>query len=328
MGMITGQSGAADGAAEGIAARPWAEDARYFEYSSAADPIGGGQIPKVPVVSFPRALHAEGPTRVVPLDLSARLGVARGPATSPGLLASFVRIGAGDSTVTDPNATSQLFYVLEGRGRTELGRAGEAVEWESGDFFTLPADATGGATHRADAQSVLYWVHDEPMLRYLGVTATEPRFSVTKYAAADVMAELDVIAAAPDAGARSRVSVLLANAGQDQTLTITHVLWAMFGVLPAGQVQRAHRHQSVALDLIVDCQPGCHTLVGSHLDEDGDIVDPIRVEWESGGAFVTPPGLWHAHVNESGAPAHLVPIQDAGMQTYLRSLDIRFVAPS
>jgi gentisate 1,2-dioxygenase len=48
------------------------------------------------------------------------------------------------------------------------------------------------------------------------------------------------------------------------------------------------------------------------------------VEWEAGGAFVTPPGMWHAHVNESGAPAHLIPIQDAGMQTYLRSLDIRF----
>jgi hypothetical protein len=29
-------------------------------------------------------------------------------------------------------------------------------------------------------------------------------------------------------------------------------------------------------------------------------------------------------VNESGAAAWLLPIQDAGLQTYLRSLDIRF----
>ena len=41
-------------------------------------------------------------------------------------------------------------------------------------------------------------------------------------------------------------------------------------------------------------------------------------------AFVTPPGLWHAHFNQSGAPAHLIPIQDAGLHTYLRTLDIRF----
>ena len=34
--------------------------------------------------------------------------------------------------------------------------------------------------------------------------------------------------------------------------------------------------------------------------------------------------MWHAHFNESGAPAHLIPIQDAGLQTYLRTLDIRF----
>ena len=102
----------------------------------------------------------------------------------------------------------------------------------------------------------------------------------------------------------------------------------MFGLLPTGQVQRPHRHQSVALDLILDCEPGCHTLLGSHLDDRGDIIDPVRVPWEAGGAFVTPPGMWHAHVNESGSPAHLIPIQDAGMQTYLRSLDIRFTNPA
>jgi gentisate 1,2-dioxygenase len=58
--------------------------------------------------------------------------------------------------------------------------------------------------------------------------------------------------------------------------------------------------------------------------ERGDIVNPTRVDWEAGGAFVTPPGLWRAHFNESGAPALLIPIQDAGLQTLLRSLDIRF----
>ena len=40
---------------------------------------------------------------------------------------------------------------------------------------------------------------------------------------------------------------------------------------------------------------------------------------------MTPPGLWHSHHNESGAPAHLMPIQDAGLHTYLRTLDIHFV---
>ena len=118
--------------------------------------------------------------------------------------------------------------------------------------------------------------------------------------------------------------MLLANTATPQTLTVTHTLWAMLGVLPAGRVQRPHRHQSVAVDLILDCAPGCYSLIGSHLDGDGHIVDPARVDWEPAGAFVTPPGLWHSHHNESGQPAHLVPVQDAGLHTYLRSLDIRF----
>jgi gentisate 1,2-dioxygenase len=49
-----------------------------------------------------------------------------------------------------------------------------------------------------------------------------------------------------------------------------------------------------------------------------------RVDWEPGMVFVTPPGYWHAHYNESGENGYVIPIQDAGLQTYLRSLDIRF----
>jgi gentisate 1,2-dioxygenase len=40
--------------------------------------------------------------------------------------------------------------------------------------------------------------------------------------------------------------------------------------------------------------------------------------------FATPPGMWHAHFNETDQPAHLIPVQDAGLKTHLRSLDIRF----
>jgi gentisate 1,2-dioxygenase len=78
------------------------------------------------------------------------------------------------------------------------------------------------------------------------------------------------------------------------------------------------------LDLIVHCDPGCYTLVGPEIRPDGTIVDPTRVDWEPGGAFVTPPGLWHSHHNESGSAANLLPVQDAGLHTYLRTLDIRF----
>ncbi|EFV12078.1 hypothetical protein [Segniliparus rugosus] len=298
----------------------WGDNARYFEYTKAANPIGAGFISKIPAAKFSRSLYADGPTRVVPLDLSAELGIAGGAATSPALLANFIRIKAGERIATSPNATSQLYYAIEGRGMAAVN--GQMIQWEKGDFLTLPAASR--ATLYADSEAAFYWVHDEPLLRYLGATATEPQFRATKFARATAMAKLDEIAGRPGANEKNRVSVLLAGAEQDQTLTITHVLWAMLGVLPPDQEQRPHRHQSVALDLILDARPGCYSLLGARLDARGEIADPVRVDWEPGGAFVTPPGMWHAHYNESGAPAHLIPIQDAGLQTYLRSLDIRF----
>jgi gentisate 1,2-dioxygenase len=138
--------------------------------------------------------------------------------------------------------------------------------------------------------------------------------------------ELDRVASAPDAATRNRISVLLGTAEQTQTLTVTHTLWAMLGLVPPGADQLPHRHQSVALDLVVDCRPGCYSLLGERVDPDTRaIIDPVRVDWEPGSAFVTPPGMWHSHHNESGQAARILPIQDAGLHTYLRSLDIRFL---
>jgi gentisate 1,2-dioxygenase len=308
--------------AVGRADEDWSGDARFFEYSQAADPVGDGIISAIPAVSFPAASYAGGPSRVVPLDLSDALRTPYA-ATSPALLASFVRINAGDEISLSPNATSQLLYCIRGRGHSVVD--GATLAWKQGDFVTLPA--VSSATHAADEDAAFYSVVDTPLLDYLGAVATTPRFGATTFTAEAVRAKLAEVAAAPDAHRKSRVSVLLNNARFDQTRTVTHTLWAMFGVLPAARTQLPHRHQSVAVDLIVDCRPGCYTLLGDRVDPDSrEILDPLRIDWEPGGAFVTPPGKWHSHHNESGADAHLIPIQDAGLHTYLRTLDIRFSA--
>ncbi len=307
----------------GLVFEDWTGDARFHEYTRAANPIVPELSPPVPIRSFPAALHRTGGTGVVPLDLSAELGIDTGPATSPALCASFIHIVPDEHVDTAPVATSELYHVIRGTGFSTVDDA--TIRWGTGDTFVLPADAP--ATHRAVTDAALYHVTDEPLLRHLGVAPVARRFAPTMFTARRAREELAVVADDPHAAARNRVSVLLANADQARTLTATHVLWAMFGLLPDGAVQRPHRHQSVALDLILDCEPGCHSLLGARIDADGEILDPVRVDWEPGGAFVTPPGMWHAHVNESGAPAYLFPVQDAGLQTHLRSLDIRFTAP-
>jgi gentisate 1,2-dioxygenase len=316
----------------GEATEDWTGDAVFYEYSSAVDPLAAGALAAVPAHRFPPGLHAGGPSRIVPLDLADRLGVPS-PATSPGLLASFMVILPGDHLVTGVDATSELYYCLRGSGHSAFDRAGTdhgaargRMAWHAGDFMTLPAGCTTVhtcVTSDPDG-ALLYRVTDAPLLTYLGVVPADPRFEPTRFDGHELRARLDEVARDPEAQDRSRISVLLANRAASQTLTVTHTLWAMLGVLPPDRVQRPHRHQSVALDLIIECAPGCYSLIGTQLDPEGAILDPIRVDWEAAGAFVTPPGHWHSHHNESGRPAYLVPVQDAGLHTYLRSLDIRF----
>ena len=302
----------------GLAAEDWTGDARFFEYHEAVDPLAVGTITPVPIRRFDAA--PVGATRVIPLDLSDALDT-RWAATSPALLASFLTITAGDALWTEPVASSELYYVIRGGGRSDVGVG--VIDWAEGDVFVLPAGAV--AKHEATSDAVLYHVSDAPLLAYLGVRPTSARFAPTLFRKGRLAQELDRVASAPDAASANRISVLLGNAAQTQTLTVTHTLWAMLGLVPVGAVQRPHRHQSVALDLVIDCAPGCYTLLGEDIDPDTRaIVDPVRVDWEPGAAFVTPPGMWHSHHNESGQPARILPIQDAGLQTYLRSLDIRF----
>jgi len=299
------------------------EDCLYYEYTKAADPIGSGAIPRIPLVEFASELHETGGTRIIPLDISDILA-CKGPATSPALCANFVRILAGEALSTNFNATSLLFYIMRGGGRTEFERI--KIPWKTGDFIVLP---TGKETwHFADDDSVLYLVHDEPLLRYLGVKADIKRFKPTLYTSEDSLWELERVRIEAEAVNRNRISVLLANKVMDQTLTVTHTLWAMLGVLPKGAAQLPHRHQSVALDLILDCDPGCYTLVGTEISGKGEIINATRVDWKPYSAFITPPSYWHAHYNQSFSDAHLIPIQDAGLQTYLRTLDITFVLPN
>ena len=299
------------------------ESGSYYEYTKAADPVGAGVISKIPFAEFGSELHKTGSTRIIPLDISKKLN-CEGPATSPALCANFVRILAGEELSTNFNATSQLFYVMHGSGCTEFDSTD--ITWKTGDFVVLPIGKE--TRHFADIDSVFYLIHDEPLLRYLGVKADIPRFKPTLYTSEDSLRELDKVRKEADAVNRSRISVLLANKEMDQTLTVTHTLWAMLGVLPKAAVQLPHRHQSVALDLILDCESGCYTLVGTRVSAKGEIINATRINWKPYSVFITPPGYWHAHYNESSNDAHLIPMQDAGLQTYLRTLDIKFVLPN
>lgn len=61
---------------------------------------------------------------------------------------------------------------------------------------------------------------------------------------------------------------------------------------------------------------GCYTAMAQQIDKEGNLIDPIKAPWLTGGAFTTPPGWWHTHVNETDEDAWVLPVQDAGLLTH------------
>ena len=293
----------------------WQKKALSWEYHKAANP----RLAKIPIHSFPASLHEEGETRIIPLDLSAQLGISY-RAITPNLLANYIRINSNESIHAIANASSEIFFVMRGAGRTETEYG--VSEWKQGDSFTLPMNS--GVTHYADEDAALYWVHDAPMLAYLGVKPTTPRFEPAFYAKEYLDSE---IARIRDEGIRrnlNRNGVILGNPASEKTRTATHTMWSLYNFVPPHSAQKPHRHNSIALDLAVAAKENTYTLIGKSLDGEGNIINPVKVMWQPNSVFVTPPGLWHSHHNESDTDAYVFPVQDAGVQIYMRTLDIQF----
>jgi len=373
-------------------------DARIYEYGSAANPdmkpipvlvhpasLHESGNTRVLPFDISKALDMDM-AMDIDIDIPGGDGDGGGgrprPCTSPNLMASFIRIQVGDNITTHvPHATSQAFYVIRGAGTTTFreehnnnnateseseSESETVIPWSAGDMFCVPLQKTEMVHMCTSANSneyggaALYWIHDEPLMNYLGVAPIVKKFEPTLYTRRDMLARVQEIqhstgnchtdtrtsstrsssSSSSSSGSgsgssskrshtksKNRLGVLLGNAKCAQTKTLTHVLWSLLNSIPADTVQRPHRHNSVALDLCVSAAAtgNVYTLMGKEIDAEGFIVDPIRCDWHPGTVFITPPGWWHSHHNESEEVAWVLPVQDAGLYTHQRTLDIRFV---
>lgn len=296
----------------------WQEQVISWEYDSSANP----NLANIPIQAFPAQLHEEGESRIIELDLSDVIGTAY-PATTPNLLANYIRIQKGESVKAAVNSSSEVFFVMRGSGYTETEQG--IVEWKQGDAFTLPMNS--GVNHHADdsGDAAICWVHDAPMLNYVGAVPSKPRFQPAFYSKEYLDGEIARIREAGIRENRNRNGVILGNPGSEKTRTMTPSLWSLYNLLPKGAIQKPHRHNSVAIDLAVYAKPDVYTMIGKEIDAEGNIINPVKAMWKSNTVFVTPPGWWHAHYNESDEDAYVFPIQDAGVQINMRTLDIQFV---
>ena len=277
-------------------------------------------------------------------------------ATSPNLLAGFIvldenkgndneghiiRFNREDVAIEkETNASSHLFYVLNGKCSFTLReyvyvRGEEYGELytdikdtelivESGEIFICPAFQDLKLCNMLENEKTeIYYVNDSPLLNYLGAEAEKPKFKPCVYSKKFIQENLQNLSNPKN----NRKGILLSNIDTEKigVNTITPTLWALYNELPPNTKQRPHRHNSVALDLCISCNDSenIYTLVGDELDDEGNIINPKKVNWKQGEMFITPPSLWHSHHNDGHTYAHILPIQDAGLLLYQRILGIQ-----
>jgi gentisate 1,2-dioxygenase len=250
------------------------------------------------------------PTGLVPLDLARRLGIP-GPATTPLILARYARIRAGESLATGFAASAELHYVIRGTGRTSFGD--ETIEWEPGDVLALPGGSA--VRHAASSDAVLWTATNEPQLRFEGLRAPAPGrapIAAAHYPAAELRRRLLGVYLDPRGAQMPGKSINLGNTAIEASRTTTPTFTLALNSLLPGESQRAHRHNAVAVTLVVSGDR-CYSMI-----------DGKRVDWEPDAVMITPPGELHSHHNEGDAMALFLIVQDGGLHYHCRTMGFSY----
>jgi len=283
---------------------------RFFNTGNAFNIVN----PPVPDHAFTdesrRALDDAAPTGLIACDLSVPLGCAF-PATTPLVLARYGRINAGETLTTNFVTSGTIAYVIKGTGVTVSGA--EQIGWSEGDVFVLPGGIA--ASHTAETTAVLWLVTNEPQLAFENLRAPGPGCAPTDlvhYRAGEIDRQIDLLY---DVGRDATIagSALIFSAErQEATRNILPTLTAAMNSLPAGYAQPPHRHNSVAVSLIIRGE-SCFS-----------IIDGRRKDWSPWATTITPPVSVHSHHNDGTGQARFLIVQDGGIYYHARAMGFEF----
>ena len=285
--------------------------ARFFNSGNAFNV----KLPPVPDMVFTdqpqAALDTRSPTGMYPCDISEALACDF-PATTPLVLASYARICAGESLDDSPRASGVIAYVIEGAGTTHC--EDEVIEWSVGDIMLFPGGST--QSHRAgDADAVLWVVSNAPQLAFEGVEPPNPADAPTEivhFTSQDISAQVDDLYERAEPDELPGYAVVFSSASQESTRNVLPTLTLAMNSLPGGDMQRPHRHNSVAVSLVVSGE-GCYS-----------IVDGNRKNWSPWATTITPPTSVHSHHNSGNSRAMFLIVQDGGLYYHTRAMGFEF----
>ena len=274
----------------------------------------GDKLPAVPAAIFTverdRAFDPDCPTGPIPLDISDRLASPT-PATTPLLLARYVRIRAGETLPMHLRATASIHYVIRGGGKS--ANRNDRLAWVEGDIFCLPGGSE--TIHQADRDAVLWVVSNEPEVAFHRLeppSADLQSLATVHFPAAEIRRHLDAVRATPDTADASGKVVVLATAPFEKMLSLTPSMTLALNSMEPGRWQRAHRHNSVAVTLAIE-GARCYSTI-----------DGVRVDWQPGATMITPPAAAHSHHNEGDRLATFLIVQDGGLFYHCRTIGFSF----
>lgn len=288
--------------------------ARFFNSGNAFNL----KLPAVPAATFlgqRDAAFAATASGFFRCDQSAALA-APFAATTPLMLARYAAIAPSDVLTASFAATGAIWHVIRGDGDATVGD--ERFAWGPGDVFLTPGGVETALKAGADG-AVLWLVTNEPQLAFDRLEARrgdDAAVEAVHYPAAEIARQLQRVLDAEQNDATSGVALIFSSTRQEASRNITPSLTLSLNTVPPGEHQRAHRHNSAAITLILNGDR-CHSRVGG-----------ARCDWSPFATLVTPAGEPHSHHNEGGERAAFLIVQDGGLHYHARTMGFAFLEPN
>jgi quercetin dioxygenase-like cupin family protein len=257
-----------------------------------------------------RALDDATPTGLIACDLSSVLRCPF-PATSPLVLARYARINPGETRTTDFVTSGTIAYVIQGSGVTAC--VTERVAWTAGDIIVLPGGVP--ASYSAETTAILWLVTNEPQLAFENLRAPFPGNAPTDlvhYRGEEIDRQIALLYDVGHNASIAGSALVLSAQRQEATRNILPTLTAAMNSLQPGSVQPPHRHNSVAISLVIQGE-GCFS-----------IIDGRRKDWSPWATTITPPVSVHSHHNDGTGQARFLIIQDGGIYYHTRAMGFEF----
>lgn len=222
--------------------------------------------------------------------------------------ASVIRLNAKEMFLNSYQYHSSLFYVIKGNGTINENK------YETGDVFCIHKNAY----INSDTESVLFNVDDSPLMKYFNMKSlTTEVTSDLCFKHENIMNGIEGVEERIKHSGEilNRLGVVM---GTDDRKSISKTLWCLMTKTKPFQCQPVHKHNSVAIDYCVSGEG--YTLLSKTLDANGNLENPVRVNWSTGTFFLTPPGWLHSHYSTCDSDSFLFPVQDAGLYMHLNTL--------